>query len=183
MIRLPLADIRPGMRVARTIRYDWGGTMLQAGAALDASLLRKLRQLGFSGIYVYDDDTEDIQPYELMEEAQRQKVSQRLRHIFEGLKEEARAVLPPQEVVSLSERELADRLQGPRAQRLAAGLRIHDTLAPMVQSILDNLRRREDLACCVGIMKTAATFLFDHAIEVSILSAALGRQLDLTRAE
>jgi HD-GYP domain-containing protein (c-di-GMP phosphodiesterase class II) len=183
VIRLPIGDVRPGMRAARTLFYEWGGTMLQAGAPLDETIVRKLASMGFTHVYVYDDDTADIPAYELMNETERRRITAKLQATFDALREETRRTLPPEDALSLSERELSSRMESPKVRQAVERMRLREAVQSAANSILDNLRRRSELAVCVGILKSQASWLFDHALEVAVYSAILARHFDLTRSE
>lgn len=183
MIRMPISELSPGLRIARSLHYEYGGIMLRPGARLDDVTISKLRQFGVDSIYVEDGDTADIEAYDLLDEEQRQRITRRLRGVYDGLRDEVRRSVPAEQARAQSRDELVRHVQSDRVKSCAERLNLREPLQAIVDAILENLRPESELANCLSILKGIHSYLFDHSIEVAVYASLLGRRLGLSRTE
>lgn len=138
MKRMPIEEITPGMKLARSLYYQYGGVMLNAGVTLDFRSISKLKQFGFTSLYVYDEDTEDILAYDYIDEKERLKITNKLRNLFNDVKEELAQVFEPEELKVTSTKEIKSKLESDGFQNILNRANIEKTYMTTVEYILDH---------------------------------------------
>lgn len=96
MIRfVPTSRLQAGEIVARAVHAHNGTVLLKPGAALSAFEIRRLGVLGFPGVYVRDEDSVIPDVPELVSDATRSAVMNRLWHTFRDLEQGNRPQYAP----------------------------------------------------------------------------------------
>ncbi|MGM0437662.1 MAG: HD-GYP domain-containing protein [Bacillota bacterium] len=60
-INIEIEDLKPGMKLANDIEYDFGGILLPAGTILDKKKINRLKRLSSDYVYVYNENEEKIE--------------------------------------------------------------------------------------------------------------------------
>uniref|UniRef100_A0A7V4TEG0 HD-GYP domain-containing protein n=1 Tax=Candidatus Caldatribacterium saccharofermentans TaxID=1454753 RepID=A0A7V4TEG0_9BACT len=79
MIRVPVSELKPGMKVAYPVLREDGSVLLNRGVVLTEAYIQKLRELGFQSIFVEHELFEDIAASEPLRVETRKRV-QRILH-------------------------------------------------------------------------------------------------------
>lgn len=85
MILVPVDELQPGMRLARSVYDGVGRTLLACGVRLHERAIRQLERLGYSHVYVCDDQFNDVEVPEIVGEAVKKQVSLTLKRVMPGL--------------------------------------------------------------------------------------------------
>ena len=85
MIRVSVFELRPGMVLAAPLYGADGVVWLHAGVTLKASYIQRLRELGFTGVYVRDGVADDVVPQGPLSEQTRQMAIATMRQVFQEL--------------------------------------------------------------------------------------------------
>lgn len=122
---VPIDQVIPGLRLARTVYRSDGSIFVRAGKALSAFEIRRLAALGFPGVYVADPGEEDWSAPELVSEVTRAAAVSHLWHAFRVLQQGRQPDMAPlQDVVD----RIVDEILAERHVLLGlADLRSHDT--------------------------------------------------------
>src|SRR5690554_4994174 len=97
---VPIDQVIPGLRLARTVYRSDGSIFVRAGKALSAFEIRRLAALGFPGVYVADPGEEDWSAPELVSEVTRAAAVSHLWHAFRVLQQGRQPDMAPlQDVV------------------------------------------------------------------------------------
>ncbi|MBI2899400.1 MAG: HD domain-containing protein [Planctomycetes bacterium] len=183
MRRIQIDDIAPGMRLARSLYYQYGGVMLAAGAALDERSIARLREFGYRSLYIHDTDLDDVICHDYIDEQARQKITHHVTTLYDHLREETRNILDPADIAEASGQELREKMEDRRFQRAFERARVPDTFLEAVEKIMESILSDREMALCVGTIKTVNTFLYDHSLEVAIHAAILAKHLGFPRGE
>jgi putative nucleotidyltransferase with HDIG domain len=183
MRRVHIDEIAPGMKLARTLHFSYGGVMLAAGATLDDKSIDRLREFGYSSLYVHDEDVEDVVVYDYIDEKARLKITKHVTSLYEGLKDETKRVVKPEELAEASQKDIRARAEDPRFRKILDRANLQEQFMADVESIMEAILSDREMALCVGTIKTVHSFLYDHSLEVAFHSAILARHLGFQRSE
>ena len=183
MIRIPIDEVTTGMKLARTLYYQYGGVMLAAGATLDAHFISRLRQFGYTSIYIYDEDTEDLVIYDYIDERARQSITTRVQALFSSIREEVARSFSSDELKIKSAQEMRGKVEEGKFRDILDRINIKATFAAAVENIIENLLSDREICMCVGSIKTSANYIYDHSLEVAIHSALIAKRLAFPRDE
>lgn len=176
-------ELAPGMKVARTVRYEFGGVMLRAGFVMDTGTIRRLREFGFSNFFVHDPDTEDVDIYDYMDERSRQDVTAHIQKLFGHIKGEVTRVFKPAELKNIPLEEFKYKFVKGRFRKILDEANIRSTFLQFVELIVQNLLSDREISMCVGAIKSANSYIYDHSFEVAVHAAVTARRLGFTTRE
>ena len=122
---VPIEQVIPGQRLARSVHREDGSLLVRAGKPLTAYEIRRLAAMGFPGVYVADPGEEDLSAPELISETTRAAAVAHLWHAYRMLEQGRRLdVVRLQDAVDNIVDEI---LAEPRVLMGLADLRSHDT--------------------------------------------------------
>lgn len=184
MRKTAITEVKPGDRIARTLFYQYGGVMLRAGAVLTKNIIAKLKQLGYSYIYVYDKTLEDIIAYDYLDDDTKQKLTAKVRDAFNDIRAETASIIS---IRTPTENDTAatiqQKLKTDEIQRVVKAGRFRLDFINEINQMLENIVSEESLGLSVATIKNAANYIYDHSINVAILSVLLARRLGITKSE
>src|SRR5437899_6987083 len=85
MRRLPLADVNPGMELARAVYNTRGDILVRPGVPLTERYIDALRAMGFGTVLVHDPDTADIEIADVLTERVRATVTADICRLHEAV--------------------------------------------------------------------------------------------------
>lgn len=183
MRRIAIDDLSPGAIVARSLHFDYGGTMLAAGAALNPGIIAKLRQFGYDSLYIYDEETADVPMYDYIDERERQNISRKLSTLYTSMRQEVQRYLKTHDMPILTGEDLKKESKHGLFRDLGDQMKIRETFVHHVQHILLNILADREICMCVGAIKTVNSYIYDHSIEVAIHSAIMAKRLGFGRTD
>lgn len=179
MYRQDVAELTPGMVLAKTVYTDRGIPLLRAGVTLTSAFIDALQSRGQIAVYVEDGLVDDIVPTNVVSEQLRQSTTTHLAAVFSGVAAVARASAdgdPP---------ETADEALG----RLGKGPLVLDKRDDPVQTLYDDIEGLlteildGDAVASLDSLKTHNGYTFQHSVDVAILGILLGKRLGIHRSQ
>ncbi len=183
MRRATIDQVRPGMKLARTLYYQYGTVMLAAGTELTDKGIARLKDFGYASIYVYDKDTEDVVVYDFLDEEDRTRVTTHVRKLFDDMQRETSRMVDPEELKSSTSEQIRGKLASPAIMRVLKQNNLAKTFLQDVDAIIQNILNKKDVVACVGAMKSVNSYLYDHSIEVAIRSVLMAKRLGFAQTE
>jgi len=85
MLRLPIGELRPGMRLGKTILAANGRVLLNSGTELKESYIATLHKLGITAAFITNELAPDVEPHDVVADSSRQQVTAGLRETTEEI--------------------------------------------------------------------------------------------------
>jgi putative nucleotidyltransferase with HDIG domain len=164
MLRVPVTEIRSGMRLARSVELPGGRLFLSAGEILRESYIEPLLRHGIVAVYVVNELAPDVMPPEVISEETRRQVTQELRQIHDDMRRAFAAA---------SSKGLS---------RFQVGLNT-ERLKQVVGRVVDELLAQPRVVFNLQDIRTADEYTLGHSVSVCILSTLLGTVMGYTREE
>ncbi|BDG60625.1 HD-GYP domain-containing protein [Caldinitratiruptor microaerophilus] len=157
MRRVFVDDLRPGMRVGRSIVDAAGRVLLTAGTVLKPRYIQYLRQRGIAAVDILDDLAPDVVPPDVVSPQTRMALTAEIRNLGEDLRQELNRT------GARSLRRWADRSLGPLRSAVAA---VVDEIVSNPQALLhmQEIRLHDE-------------YTWGHSVDVCILSTLMGTSL------
>ncbi|MHB1392308.1 MAG: HD-GYP domain-containing protein [Clostridia bacterium] len=163
---VPLSHVKEDYILGKTIYDDQGRVLLMRGVLLRISLVQKLKELGYSSVYIYDGlSTGEIE--DILKPQIRQKAVSTLYKTISDM-------------VRLSE-EKADENTAKKLKKKT--YKNIETLRDVSSEIVNELMVRKDVMVNLADIKTSDNFTYAHSVNVAVLSLVLGISLGLNRYE
>lgn len=174
MVLMALADVTPGMVLGVGLRNREGHTLLGPGVTLTAEYIRRLRELGYTAVWIDDEDTRDVPCEDPLSEPTRLGTHAVLAETFALAAQES----APLRAASLEEvqRALA-RHQGDAARQ---GHPLLERLGQQADRVIEETLDRPVLTGLHSI-RTHHTETFHHCLEVTVTAVMLGRLVGYDR--
>jgi putative nucleotidyltransferase with HDIG domain len=183
MRRIAIEDVKPGMKLARTLYYPSGAIMLRAGKSLTGENVRRLDGFGFSAVFIHDKDTEDVLVYDFLDDEERQALTKNIRSLYDGIKQETADLVKTSDISEFTNDALSEKLESKEGQKMISRVHLPQNFFDDCKALLDRMLTTRDFALSVGSIRHQANYLFDHAIEVTVTSLVVARQAGFERAE
>lgn len=145
--------IRDGMELAKTIYGKNGEVMLRKGTIIKELFIRRLKQLGYPGIYINDSFSENIIIEEIISEELRQKATFTIKKIFNTIESS------PSSVKSLN-----------------ANVAV---LKSIVDEIMSQIVSTDIALINIRDLKNFDDYTYYHSVNVAVLSIVIGKALGL----
>jgi HD-GYP domain-containing protein (c-di-GMP phosphodiesterase class II) len=160
--------VKPGDILGKSLFNKNGDLLLVSWTALDEQYIKRIKELGFSSIYIHEKGTEEAEPHEI--------ISDRLRTLTQkSLHEAHEAIL---EAVKLR----PDRVRASLERGTEFGALVNsDRLATHVQLILDDIFEKHVDTVSILFMRSASAYLIEHSIDVAAYTLILGKQYKFPR--
>jgi HD-GYP domain-containing protein (c-di-GMP phosphodiesterase class II) len=160
--------LKPGDILGKSLFNKNGDLLLVSWTALDEKYIKRIKELGFSSVYIHEKGTEEAEPHEIISDRLRTLTQKTLYETHEAI---SRVVqLRPDRVKAALER-------GTEFQALvnAEGLAAH------VQSILNEIFETHVDTVNILFMRSASAYLIEHSIDVAAYTLILGKQYKFPR--
>ena len=144
--------LREGMVLARPL-YRNTDTMLAAGVTLNESYISSILRGGFTGVYIHDDLSADIDVHSIISDELRHETAKRLRKIFDATASGA-----------------------PTPGRLP-------DISTQVENIVDELFANRDVMVNMLDLSSYDNYTCSHSINVAVLSIVLAMAMGSPRSE
>lgn len=173
MILMSLDDVRPGMVVGTGLRNREGRLVLGPGETFTPEYIGRLRQLGYSSIWIDDEDTRDIPYEETLSDQTRVAATSAIQDTFAATLQASggRPAVSVDAVRSILEsRRFQQAFDGGAVERLSG------QVDHVVGEVLDG-------AVLTGLrsLRTHSTYLYHHCLDVAVMASMLGRLLGYDR--
>jgi HD-GYP domain-containing protein (c-di-GMP phosphodiesterase class II) len=166
MILTSLDYVLPGMRLAVGVRTADGLVLLGPGVELTPPYVARLRELGYTAVWVEDEETRDIQPPDPLSAPTRHGATRAIRDTF---------VLASERVAGSG--TVAEIRSALRERRLQETFRDHPAVAGLqeqVDQVVEEVLRGAVLSG-LGSIRTRDSYTFHHCLEVAVTATMIGR--------
>ncbi len=173
MIQMHIDEIKAGMVLARSLIKENGDLLLASGFVITARVLAKLKEIGLSSCYVYEEGTEFVVPEEMISEQLANQTQGILRDNAEALK----TALKTQEITQDNlNAALKDKS---RFKNIVAVDRMKDA----AQEIINSLMGSEPVIVNVSSIRTKSGYVFQHALDVAVTAIMVGARMGYSMKE
>lgn len=163
---VPLSNVKDDYKLGKTIYDDQGRVLLVKGVYLKDGLVNRLRELGYSYIYVTDSlSTGEID--DIIKPQKRQKVAGTLSRLMDDM-------------VKLNDEETEKNTTRVYVERMYKNVEV---LKDVSSEIVNELMMQKDVMVSLVDIKSTDNFTYTHSVNVALLSLVLGIALSLTRYE
>lgn len=173
MLQLGIESVKPGMVLGKSIYSATGDLLLAAGFRLEEKYLSRLKLLGYSGLYIQEEGTENIIPEALINEQLALQTNKALR--------ESASVVQNALKTKTETKEELDRLMADTDR--FKNIIMVEKMKSMVEDIITSLLGQQDVLININSIRSRDSYLFQHNLDVAIMSVMLANRLKLPRAE
>lgn len=169
---VPLRSIRENTILAKTIYDDRGRVLLNQGIELSASLIDKLENNEIYAVYIQDDySAQEI--HDVISPELRQKAVKEVKQTFEKLRSDMKKRMKDLRVKD-----------GNVKKRLAMASNMHylNGVHEVVDDIVDEIGQNMEVMVGLVDIKSMNSFLYQHAVQVTVLSIVVGVGMQLNKA-
>lgn len=153
---IPIACLKNGMTVARTL-YDYDSNiLLQKGHELRESYIKRLRQLGYQGLYIEDEISADLVIKDIISDEIRKSAVDAVKDLLVYANTENRE----------KHESIDDKIM---------------SVNKVILSIIDTILQNDDNMVNLINLKTFDEYTFYHSVNVSVLSLLIGYELGLDK--
>ncbi|HEY3078654.1 MAG TPA: HD domain-containing phosphohydrolase [Chloroflexota bacterium] len=170
MRRVAVAELGPGMRLARAVHSERGDLLLNADVVVTERYIDLLRERGFSTVFVVDGDTSDLGIEDVISERVRLTVTADLCRVYEVM-ERATAAYRDEPAPTV-EQEL-------QSGDLARAVRDHAAYGALqkdIEAVIDEVLEA-DILKGLGTLRATDSYQFVHALDSTAVAVMLGRRL------
>lgn len=150
---IPVGAIRENMILAKNIYGEKGQLLLNAGCKITDKYLESIKLLGFSGVYIQDSLSEDIEIESIICDDLRRKTVDGVKKVFIAVENNKQH---NEQFVELKKQ---------------------------VETILDQILNNDNLMINMTDLKTFDEYTYQHSVNVAVLSMAIGVNLRLKQKE
>ncbi len=150
---IPISYVKEGMILAKTLYGNNGEVLLRKEKSILQSYIQKLIYLGYCGIYINDDLSEDINVTEVISEELKMRTIKSINNLMKPNKTKK------QIQSSLNDIEI------------------------LMGNIIDEISGNEDIMVNMMDLKVASEYTFYHSVNVCVLSLVLGVALKLKKED
>lgn len=173
MRAISVSQLKPGLVLGRPLLDDRGNMLLNRGVRLSENYIKSLHLKGFEVVYIRDEEAEvDVEPEDDLSLATRARAIQDLRDTFESIGKEV------DKLRSQSIEDLRGVCSSDSIKSLIGKSGFMDRILSSVSSIINEVLDRANLAGLASI-RVSDTKLYDHSVNVCVVSVMIGRTLDL----
>ena len=150
---IPINYVKEGMILAKIVYGVNGEILLTKELPIISSYIRKLFELGFCGLYISDELSEDITVTEIISEELKMKTIKSVRNLMQP---------------NIEKKEIQASLK---------------TIEKLMGNIVDEISCNEDIMVNMIDLKVASEYTFYHSVNVCVLSIVLGVALKLKKKD
>lgn len=150
---VPISHVRTGQKLASDLTISRNRVLLRKGVVLKPSLLRKIANLGFQGVYVDDELSQGIDIEEVISHDLKLSTKKELESLFTSIE---------------------------RNNKSSAKKQIK-SLQPLINSIVSEISHNRHVMINVIDLRTYDDYTYSHSLNVSVISAVIGTALGMSR--
>ena len=150
---IPTKYIKEGMVLGKTLYGDNGEVLLRQEAPIHLSYVKRLIDLGYGGIYINDELSEDITVTEVISEELKMRTIKSVKNLMK-----------------------------PKKKRKEIQYAFN-TIEGLVENIVDEMSSNDDVIVNMMDLRVASEYTFYHSVNVCVLSMVLGVALKLKKED
>lgn len=170
---VPVGSLKKASVVAKAIYSDNGNTLLKEGVALSESLIEKLQSNGIISVYIMDNyslgEIKDVISPEI-----RNKAVKEVKAVFDTVGRELKNQIKG---MKNNHESLKKRLT------MIVDQRYYDEISHVIDEMMSELSRNKDAMVGLVDIKSMNSFLYQHAVQVTVLSLIIGADMKLGNRE
>lgn len=166
---VPLNCVPPEATLAKTIYNANGNILLRRGTTLTPSLLDKIKASDINTVYV-DDGYCDEEIHDIIQPEVRAKAVKTIKETFRAMEEDIKKTLD-------ISRDFNRRLQK------RAMSKYMEKLKGITEAILEDIMNSHHLMVNIIDIKHLGEYMYEHALNVAILSLVIGMELRMSKHE
>lgn len=174
MIQYNIEEVEPGMILARSVVLPNGELMLAAGKALQSQFIFRLKKLGISHIFIEIPGTEDVNPQKIITTQIEREIASRLITSEKNLQ----AIL---DMKTYSQKKIVDLIHEEKDH--INEFLTRSGFVETINTIVEQILGYPDVIVNLASMEKKASFLFEHALRVTIMSLCLAKKYNFTEEE
>ena len=152
-----IETVREGMELSKTIYGKNGEIMLRKGTLIKVPFIKRLRSLGYPGVYINDRFSEDLIIEDVISDELRQKATFTIKKIFAESEQKKGQI-----------KDLGKNL---------------DNIKSIVNDFLKQILQSDIALVNIRDLKNFDDYTYYHSVNVSVLSIIIGRGLGLKEAQ
>ena len=170
MLRISLKSLRPGSKIGKAIFSEEGKLLLGRGVIINEYFIGGLQKRGVTSVFINDGDTGDVEPEDSISEMVRGSTISHLKDLLSPL-EDIRNEMKGQSIEAVAATVTSKKFiesfgKSPAFQKLTGD----------AATIVDQLMSGE-VTLGLSSIKTYDNYLFQHSIDVALVSIMMGRQI------
>ncbi|MBW8886351.1 MAG: HD domain-containing protein [Fibrobacteres bacterium] len=173
MIKLNLEEIRPGMRLARSIVSESGELLLSAGNVINERVIGKMKEIELSAAWIAEEGTEIAIPEETVNEQLSLQSQFVVKENSDMLRQVAQIKTATQANIKAI---LAD------ASRFKNIIAVEE-IKKVIKHIMEELLGKEPVAVNLNSIRTKSGYNYQHALDVAVTAILLATKLKYTQRE
>ncbi len=150
---VPVEYLEDGMILGKTLYGENGEVLLREDSIIQTTYVKKMMLLGYYGVYIKDEISEDIIVEDVINEDLKMKTIKSIKNLMNV---------------------------GSKKVKTTASL---DDIEKLMESIVDEISSKEDLIVNMVDLKVANNFIFYHSVNVAVLSLVLGTALKMNKED
>lgn len=151
---VPVNCISEGMVVGKKLIGKNGELLLNVGTVIKSSYIKKIKELGYSGLYIQDEVSQDIEIVETIDEELRFRTASKLEQVFTEL----------------------ERSTTPTLKYLSA-------FSDIVSEIINRIFENKEAMINMLDLKAFDDYTYLHSTNVAVLAVVLGASMNLNALE
>ncbi len=161
------------MALGKSIYNASGDLLLAAGFVLDEKYIQRLKTLGYGGLYIQEQGTENIIPEAMINEQLALQTNKALRESASVVQSALKTKAETRDEIENSLKD-TDRFKN---------IILVDKMKSIVDDIINNLLSQQDVLININSIRSKDGHLFQHNLDVTIMSIMLANRLHLNRNE
>lgn len=150
---IPANCLRPGQILASDLVMEGKKVMLRKGVTLNGLLVSRIAQLGFQGVYIIDDLSQDLEVANVISDTLKYKAKADVKSLYISIQNKT-------ETKSINQLEM---------------------ISKVISDIVDEILYNRKLMVNVVDLRTFDDYTFSHSVNVAVLSVVMGTVLGLSR--
>lgn len=174
MIQYSIKDVKEGMILGKSIFLPNGELLLAAGYEIKQNNIDRLIEMEHQSIYIEERGTEEVIPELIVSEHLVRELEVSLAKSFSGLESLS-------EFKEISKKEIEKELES--NEEKFKDIIITKSVKDSTRSIVDQILENPSVVLNLSSLKTTENYLYQHAINVAIISVCIGKKFGFTRDE
>lgn len=149
-------QIKDGMILGKTLYTSNGEVLLRASTEIKQEYVDRIKELDYTGIYIQDEETKDIEINEVISEELKISTVKNLKSVY-----------------------MADSKKSKLSTMPIGAQNLKESMYKIVDDVLDN----SDVMINIADMKSYDDVTFFHSVNVAVLALAIGLGMDFNRKD
>ncbi len=155
---VPVWALRPGMEIAKKVKYGQGAPLLNVGVKLHMDYIQQLKKLNISSVYVHDDLIPDVEIEDVILEQTREKAISLVRTTLTSLQEGSNS-------------------------NFTKLLNVKEDLSHVLDDIVNQLLSNKNLTLNLSDIRHTDDYTFNHSVNVAVLSIMTAISLGMGKSQ